>query len=110
MPTIELEPLDLITVATVAIFVSMAVSAFIKPALVGFKSNQYYNLFINVLALVVGQLFAFLGMVGAQVLFTPSSIVMTFFRGFSAFFLAVAGYKGYKKIADFTSKVDLSRE
>ena len=94
----------LITVVGVAIFTAMAVSNFIKPALVDYKGQPYYGLAVNLCALAVAEVFAVLGLLIANVAFDgAATFAMALARGFFAAFLATAGYEGYTNISAFVA-------
>lgn len=94
----------LITVIGVAIFTAMAVSNFIKPALIERKEEPYYGLAVNACALAVAELFAILGLVITRFAFDDAStLAMALARGFFAAFVATAGYEGYANISAFVA-------
>ena len=94
----------LVTVVGVAIFIGMAVSNFIKPALVDYKLQPQYGLAVNVCALAVAEVFAMLGLLIANVILDgASTFAMALARGFFAAFLATAGYEGYANISAFVA-------
>jgi uncharacterized membrane protein YiaA len=97
---LDFEPAAYLTVAVMALVTSMAVEAFIKPALAEQKGQPKYELWLNLSALGWAMIFSYLGLLAAGVWgnLTVEIFTQAFFRGFFAMFLAVFGYKGYRGI------------
>ena len=100
--TLDFSPEAYLTVLVVALFTTMAVQAFIKPALSSYEHlGKQYELWLNVSALAWALTFSYLGLLAAGLApgtATIAVMVQTLFRGFTAMFIAVFGYKGYKGI------------
>jgi uncharacterized membrane protein YiaA len=98
---LDLAPAAYLTVVVMALFTSMAVQAFVKPAMSKHEdTGSRYELYLNLSALAVALAFSYLGVLAADVWgsVTVALLVQTAFRGFVAMFLAVFGYKGYKGV------------
>jgi len=98
---LDFSPEAYLTVLVIALFTSMAVQAFIKPALFPYRHlGKQYELYLNLSALAWALAFSYLGLLAAGALMeaTLAILVQTLFRGFIAMFLAVFGYKGYRGI------------
>jgi uncharacterized membrane protein YiaA len=106
--TLDFKPEDFLTVLVIALFVAMAVQAFVKPAMADYKARggSKYELILNSSAFVIALLLSFLGLVAAGLVkeLSVEVLAQTFFRSMSAFFVAVFGYKGYSQLSALISK------
>lgn len=104
MPDLTFNPEDYLTVFLMALFTSMFLQGWIKPAFAWYKTKNEdgYDLALNTCALFVALVFSYAGLIAADILpeTTLAILMQTGFRGLVAAFLSVFGYKGLKAAID----------